>query len=97
MDSKKHDHAHNGDNSKVGYYARRIMAIKDVLVDKGLLTEDELRYKLETQWKRSPFDGSKVIARARVDASYKKLLIDDTRSALAELNLTYTTFLSIWK
>ena len=44
MSAELHDHLSDGHNGQegLGYYARRILAIKDLLMDKGLLKEHEL-------------------------------------------------------
>jgi nitrile hydratase len=66
----------------------RIRALESLLIEKGIITNDTVDKVLsffETQM--GPFNGAKVVARAWVDPTFKKRLIEDTPAVIAELDL----------
>jgi nitrile hydratase len=82
--SDAHHHDHNHENSP---YAARIRAIEDLLVEKGVLTKEEVRRQIQYMESRSPANGAKLVARAWVDPGFKARLLSDTRTAAAELGI----------
>jgi nitrile hydratase len=64
---------------------RRTQAVKDALLDKGLITGADIERfaHMPEDWK--PENGAKVVARAWTDPAYKQRLLDDATSACAEL------------
>ena len=90
MDQPEHAHAHDAhapiqDREELTYYEKRTWAIQALLVEKGIITADELRRQIETVEARTPADGTKVIARAWVDPEFKGRLLRDAKAAVAEL------------
>ena len=83
-----HDHDHepitNGDESPA---AARVRALADALVKKGVITQDDLRHRIDWLVSRTPADGAKLVARAWVDADFKQRLLADARDAALELGL----------
>jgi len=64
----------------------RTRALESILLEKGLLTPDAVD-KVITAYERDigPLNGARVVARAWVDAAYKKRLLTDATPAIAEL------------
>ena len=64
----------------------RTRALESILLEKGLLTPDAVD-KVVAAYERDigPLNGAKVVARAWMDAEYKKRLLADGTSAIAEL------------
>ena len=86
MSGNHGDHEHPGlDTSGLSAYARRARAMEALLIEKGIVTGDEIRQSVEAVETRSPADGARVVARAWVDAGFKERLLSDARSALGEL------------
>jgi nitrile hydratase subunit alpha len=90
MDHFDHAHPHDGEapieeREELTYYEKRTWAIQALLVEKGILTADELRRQIEAVEARTPADGAKVIARAWVDPEFKARLLCDAKTAVAEL------------
>jgi nitrile hydratase len=90
MDQHDHDHAHDThapieDREELTYYEKRTWAIQALLVEKGIISSDEVRRQIETVDARTPADGAKVVARAWVDPGYKARLLHDAKAAVAEL------------
>ena len=68
-------------------YARRIRAIETLLVEKGILTKEDVRSQVEYMESRSPANGAKLVARAWVDPGFKARLLSDTKAAALELGI----------
>jgi nitrile hydratase len=85
--SHAHDHApeHAGPWSEYQYLET---AVRELLVEKGVLTADEVRAELERMDGRTPELGAKVVARAWVDPAYKQRLLTEGTKAVGELGVT---------
>ena len=69
--------------------ALRVMALESLLVEKGLVDSAALDELIDTyEHKIGPRNGARVVARAWVDPEYKKRLLADPTSAIAELGYT---------
>jgi nitrile hydratase subunit alpha len=80
-----HDHD-DADNAVPSDVALRVTALESLLVEKGLVDPAALDALVETyEHKIGPRNGAKVVARAWVDADYKKRLKADATAAIAEL------------
>jgi nitrile hydratase len=94
MHKLDHDHNHNHDthapiedSGEMTYYEKRTYAIQSLLVEKGIITADEVRQAVEYLDSRTPALGAKVVARAWVDPAFKMRLLADAKSAIAELGI----------
>ena len=65
--------------------ATRILAIRQLLIDKGVVTAAEVADIVARARQRTPADGAKVVARAWTDAAFKERLLTDARDAVAEM------------
>jgi len=83
------DHPHP--KHELGYYAKRIYAIRDLLIEKGVLTQDDIQRQIDYQEARSPANGAQLVARAWVDPAFKKRLIDDPKATCAEMGIDATS------
>ena len=88
-DHHDHDHSHDPitSESENSPFAVREAAIRTLLIEKGIFSADELRRRVEAMEGRTPALGAKVVARAWVDADYKKRLLADAETAIQELGL----------
>ncbi len=66
-------------------------AIRSLLIEKGVLTGQEIAAQVDLMDSRSPALGAKVVARAWADPAFKRRLLEDTRAALAELGIDIGT------
>ncbi len=84
-----HDHGHAGvkPSAQAKYYAGRVRAIEALLIEKGVLTEEDVRRQIEYMEARSPANGARMVARAWTDPEYKALLLSDTKAAAAKLGI----------
>ena len=72
------------------YVVSRVRALETLLLEKGILAPDAVdrviqRYEADT----GPMIGARAVARAWTDPAYKRLLLADSRAALAQLGLDY--------
>jgi nitrile hydratase len=90
MNDDGHDHkAHEGvgPGAEAGYYATRIRAIEELLIEKGVLTKEDVRRQIEYMEARTPANGARLVARAWVDPDFKARLLFDTKAAALELGI----------
>ena len=67
---------------------RRVQALEDLLVERGLVKSEVLDQIVETYAKDvGPMNGAKVVARAWVDEGFKTRLLAGGTAAIAELDL----------
>jgi len=76
------------------YIVSRVRALESLLLEKGILAPDAVdrvvqRYESDT----GPMVGARAVARAWTNPVYKRILLEDTRTALAEFGLDYNMLL----
>lgn len=88
MSDHGHDHAHDpiGSDGEPPV-AARVRALEDLLVEKGILTHEEVRARIDWLVSRTPAHGARLVARAWVDPAFKQRALDDARLAALELEL----------
>ena len=84
--SHAHEHPQNG----LSRFAKRIYAIRDLLVEKGVISEQDIQRQIDYQEARSPANGAKLVARAWVDSAFKERLVADPKAACAEMGIDAT-------
>ena len=62
----------------------REIAVRELLIEKGILTADQIRKQVEDWEQKTPALGSKIIAHAWCDNDFKKLLLEDGTKAVAQ-------------
>jgi nitrile hydratase len=80
-----HDHPHP--EHELSYYARRVYAIRDLLVEKGVLSREDIQRQIDYIESRSPANGARLVARAWVDPAFRARLLADPKAACAELDI----------
>lgn len=101
-DHHDHDHDHADDSARsagahapprpdlddtVTYWRRLEIAVRELLIEKGITSADEVRRQVEDMDARTPTQGARVVARAWVDDSFKQRLLSDSGAALTELGI----------
>ena len=86
-----HDHDHDDhaaiEVEEAGHYPVMAQAIRELLIEKGVLTADEVRAALEFLDSRTPALGAKLVARAWADADFKARLLADGSAACEEMGI----------
>ena len=92
-DHAGHDHEHphaprkDHDAGPAGAYEILEEAVRTLLIEKGVLTLQEIAESVDLMDSRSPALGAKVVARAWTDPTFKRLLLKDTRAALKQMGI----------
>ena len=76
-----------GTYKPLSYFQLMEVSLRELLVEKGLLTEAQINRQVEDMRGRTPERGAKVVARAWVDAGFKQRLLADGTKACEELGL----------
>ena len=99
-----HDHEH-GHAHPPGYrhplqpdaddtltYPRRLeIAVRELLIEKGIFSAEDVRAAVEDMDGRTPENGARVVARAWVDPEFRKRLLADAGPACATLGYVMDT------
>ena len=91
---KEHNHNHSHDHKHEDAHSHlpsdpelRVKAIETLLLRKGLIDSETLDELIDTYENNiGPQNGAKVVAKAWVDESYKKRLLEDATAAIRELS-----------
>ena len=91
---KEHNHNHSHHHKHEDAHSHlpsdpelRVKAIETLLLKKGLIDSETLDELIDTyENKIGPQNGAKVVAKAWVDESYKKRLLEDATAAIRELS-----------
>jgi nitrile hydratase len=69
------------------YYQLMETSLRELLVEKGIVTDAQVNEEVAAMRARTPERGSKVVAKAWVDAGYRKRLLANGTKACEELGL----------
>jgi nitrile hydratase alpha subunit len=88
----EHDHAHPHappakDEKIHSYYQILGLALKELLIEKNIVTAEEIRATIEFRDSITPAIGAKIVARAWTDPAFKKRLATDGTEAIKEFGL----------
>lgn len=96
-DHHDHDHFHHDGMSPSGhpyradndgpltYWQTMEIAVREILVEKGITTPQEIAHQIDQMDARSPANGATVVARAWTDPAFKARLLADASAASAEM------------
>ena len=76
-----------GKYQPLSYFQLMEVSLRELLVEKGILSEEEIAQEVETMRQRGYQRGSRVVARAWLDESFKKKLLANGTQACEELGL----------
>ena len=94
MPHDHHDHDHLSasghpyrpdQDTTLTYWQQMEIAIREILIDKGVTTPAEIATQIEAMDARSPADGAAVVARAWVDPAFRERLLADGSKAASEM------------
>src|SRR5215475_11469871 len=83
------DHPAAADAPPPGYYEVMETAVRELLVERGLIGAGEIRRQIEVLDSRGPALGAKVVARAWVDPAFKGRLLANGRAGCEELGISF--------
>jgi nitrile hydratase len=71
----------------LSYFQLMEVSLRELLVEKGIVTEEQVNATVEDMRSRTPERGAKVVARAWVDPAFKARLLQNGTKACEELGL----------
>jgi nitrile hydratase len=88
-DHQHHAHEEDGHHSELDDMELRVRALRTVLSEKGYIDPAALDVLIDTyETKIGPRNGARVVARAWVDPTYRRWLLEDATAAIASLGFT---------
>lgn len=94
--SHDHDHDHNDEHTHptqedndltLTSGEAKFIALREMLIEKGIITGEEVRKRLEFNDSATPHQGARMVARAWVDPEYKTRMLADGKKAAIELGI----------
>jgi len=85
-----HLHPHDHDDDDDGpptYYQAMEIALRELLIEKGIITAADVRRAVEAMDARTPAQGARVVARAWTNPAFKTRLLADGSAAVRELGI----------
>jgi nitrile hydratase len=82
-----HDHDHDHEPLAEAAVATRVRELEETLVEKGVVSREEIRRRIDWLVSRTPGDGAKLVARAWVDPDFKQALLADAREAALQVGI----------
>jgi len=76
-----------GNYRPLSYFQLMEISLRELLVEKGVLTHEQVDAEVEEMRRRTPERGAKVVAKAWADASFRKKLLENGTKACEELGL----------
>lgn len=93
--SDTHDHGHPHaaveDREPRGYYQYLADAVRELLIEKGVFSAEDMRRAVEAMDARTPAQGARVVARSWIDPAYKRRLLANGSAAVEELGIDMGT------
>jgi nitrile hydratase len=91
MGENQDDHHHPApdERAELSYFEKRTDAIQALLIEKGIITADDVRHRIEALDARTPAQGARVVARAWLDPAFKRRLLANGKTAIAELGYSW--------
>jgi nitrile hydratase len=99
--TQEHDHEHDHDHphatlpdaaDPLTYHQAMEVAVRELLIQKGILTADEVRRQLEDMDGRNAGLGAKMVARAWLDPAYRQRMMSDGNAAAEEVGLDHGAY-----
>ena len=95
-DHHDHDHDHpegatgghptlRDDDAALTYWQRMEIAVRELLIEKGVTTAAEIAAQIDLMDSRSPANGAAVVARAWSDPGFRSRLLQDAAEASREM------------
>jgi nitrile hydratase len=77
----------HGTYRPLSYFQLMEVSLRELLVEKGIVTEEQVNATVEDMRQRMPERGAKVVARAWLDPAFKARLLQNGTKACEELGL----------
>ena len=89
--TNSHDHSHpyqpDLEDTPLTHHQTMTLAVGELLVEKGVVSAEDLRRMIEKIDSKNPSFGAKMVARAWVDQDFAARMLGDVNSAATELGI----------
>jgi nitrile hydratase len=85
LDHNDHGPSAKDHDDRLTYYRAMEIALREILIEKGVFTADDVRGAVEAMDSRIPENGARIVARAWTDPAFKDRLIADGSAAAREM------------
>ncbi len=96
MPHDHHDHSHEGmspsghpyradQDGPLSYWQNMEIAVRELLIEKGVVTPEQVAAQIEAMDARTPANGAAVVARAWTDPAFRARLLEDGSAASREM------------
>ena len=84
-----HDHPHGPsvDPDRLARYQTLARAVSELLIEKDIITSEEIDSAIKTMDQRGPALGAKMVARAWCDPNYKEAMLSDGSNAAEQIGI----------
>ena len=80
-----------GPKHELSHWAKRAYAMRDILIEKGVVTEQDIRQQAEFTESKTPANGARLVARAWTDPDFKARLMADPKKVCADMGIDAST------
>ena len=80
-----------GPRHELSQWAKRAYAMRDILIEKGVVTENDIRQQAEFTESKTPANGARLVALAWTDAEFKARFMADPKKVCAEMGIDAST------
>ena len=80
-----------GPKHELSHWAKRAYAMRDILIEKGVVTEEDIRQQAEFTESKTPANGARLVARAWTDPDFKARLMADPKKVCADMGIDAST------
>lgn len=83
----KHPPLRPDQDDTITYWRAMEIAVRGLLIGKGIVTADEVRRAVEDMDGRTPLQGARIVAKAWTDPQFRRLLLSDGNAACQALGI----------
>ena len=80
-----------GPRHELSHWAKRAYAMRDILVEKGVVTEADIRQQAEFTESKTPANGARLVALSWTDPEFKARFMADPKKVCAEMGIDAST------
>ena len=80
-----------GPRHELSHWAKRAYAIRDILIEKGVMTEADIRQHAEFTESKTPANGARLVALCWTDAEFKARFMAEPKKVCAEMGIDAST------
>jgi len=80
-----------GPRHELSHWAKRAYAMRDILIEKGVVTENDIRQQAEFTESKTPANGARLVALSWTDPEFKARFMADPKKVCAEMGIDAST------